>query len=79
MIKLEITSDCPNYQKITKELTEVDAYKEILYKHHTGKVYKAFAKYSPHLSCPDVSGIMITVEVAGFALSQTANISITKE
>ena len=30
MIKLEITSDCPNYQKIAKELTEVDAYKEIL-------------------------------------------------
>lgn len=25
MIKLEITSDCPNSQKISKELTEVDA------------------------------------------------------
>ena len=29
-VQLEITSDCPNYQKVAKELTEVDAYKEIL-------------------------------------------------
>jgi len=52
MIKLEITSDCPNYQKIAKELTEVDAYKEIFYKVHMGRVYEVFAKYSPHPSCP---------------------------
>lgn len=80
MIKLEITSDCPNYQKIAKELTEVDAYKEILNKLHTGKVYEAFAKYSPHPSCPGVSGIMKTIEVAaGLALSQNASISVTKD
>lgn len=79
MLKLEITSDCPNYQKIAKELTEVDAYQEILNKLHTGKVYEIFAKYSPHPSCPGVSGIMKTIEVAaGLALSQTASINITK-
>ncbi|MCB8816047.1 DUF6951 family protein [Desulfosporosinus shakirovi] len=79
MIKLEITSDCPNYQKIAKELTEVDAYKEILHKLHTGKVYEIFAKYSPHPSCPGVSGILKTVEVAtGMALPQNASISVTK-
>lgn len=79
MIKLEITSDCPNYQKIAKELTEVDAYKEILNKLHTGKVYETFAKYSPHPSCSGVSGILKTVEVAaGLALLQTASINITK-
>lgn len=79
LIKLEITSDCPNYQKIGKELTEVDAYQEILNKLHTGRVYEIFAKYSPHPSCPGVSGIMKTVEVAaGLALSQSSNIDITK-
>lgn len=79
-VKLEITSDCPNYQKIAKELTEVDAYKEMFNKLHTGKVYEVFAKYSPHPSCPGVSGILKTVEVAaGLALPQTANLSITKE
>jgi len=79
-VQLEIVSDCPNYQKIALELTEVDAYKEIFNKLHMGKVYEVFAKYSPHPSCPGVSGILKTVEVAaGLALSQNADISVTKE
>lgn len=79
-VQLEITSDCPNYQKIAKELTEVDAYKEIFNKLHMGRVYEVFAKYSPHPSCAGVSGILKTVEVAaGLALQQTTTISITKE
>ncbi|TGE31592.1 hypothetical protein [Desulfosporosinus sp. Sb-LF] len=79
-VTLEITSDCPNYQKIAQELTEVDAYKEIFNKLHQGTVYQVFAKYSPHPSCPGVSGILKTVEVAaGLALSQNASISVTKE
>ena len=78
-VQLEITSDCPNYQKIAKELTEVDAYNEIFHKLHEGRVYKVFAKYSPHPSCPGVSGIMKTVEVAaGLALPQNASISVAK-
>lgn len=79
-VKLEINSDCPNYQKIAKELTELDAYKEIFAKLHMGKVYEAFAKYSPHPSCPGVSGILKTIEVAsGLALAQNVSMSITKE
>ena len=78
-IKLEIESDCPNYQKIAKELIEVDAYKEIFSKLHMGRVYEVFTKYSPHPSCSGVSGILKTVEVAaGLALSQKATIDITK-
>jgi len=79
-VRLEITSDCPNYQKIAKELLEVDAYKEIFNKVHMGRVYEVFAKYSPHPSCVGVSGILKTVEVAaGLALPQNATISITKD
>lgn len=79
-VKLEISSNCPNYQKISKELSEVDAFKEIFQKLHMGIVYQTFAKYSPHPSCPGVSGIMKTIEVAaGLALAQEASIHITKE
>lgn len=79
IIILKITSDCPNLMKVAGELTEVDAYKEMFNKQHTGKVYEIFAKYSPHPSCPAVSGILKTVEVeAGIALAQTASICITK-
>ncbi|MCO1604764.1 DUF6951 family protein [Desulfosporosinus nitroreducens] len=77
-VKLEISSDCPNYQKIAAEL--VDAFEEIFKKLHMGKVYEAFAKHSPHPSCPGVSGIMKSIEVAaGLALPQNASISVTKE
>jgi len=79
-VKLEITSDCPNYQKIAQELVEVDAFQEIFKKLHMGKVYEVFAKYSPHPSCPGVSGIIKTIEVAaGLALPQNASISVTRE
>lgn len=79
-VKLEITSDCPNYQKIAKELTELNAYKEVFNKLHMGRVYEVFAKYSPHPSCPGVSGILKTVEVAaGLALSQEVSMKISKE
>lgn len=80
IVKLEITSDCPNYQKIAAELDEVDAFQEIFQKLHTGKVYEVFAKYSPHPSCPGVSGIMKTIEVAaGLALPQNPSINVSKE
>lgn len=79
-VKLEITSDCPNYQKIAAELTEVDAFREIFHKLHMGRVYEVFAKHSPHPSCPGVSGIMKSIEVAaGLALPQNVSISVTKE
>lgn len=79
-VKLEITSDCPNYQKIAAELKEVDAFQEIFSKLHMGKVYETFAKYSPHPSCPGVSGIMKSIEVAAsLALPQNASISVTRE
>ena len=79
-VSLAITSECPNYQNIANELTEVDAFKEIFNKLHTGKVYEIVAKYSPHPSCPGISGILKTIEVeANLALPQSASISVTRE
>ncbi|MHB1654452.1 MAG: DUF6951 family protein [Desulfitobacteriaceae bacterium] len=79
-VQLEITSDCSNYQKITAELKEVDAFQEVFQKLPMGTVYQTFAKYSPHPSCPGLSGILKTVEVAaGLALPQTASIEVTND
>ncbi|MHB1406279.1 MAG: DUF6951 family protein [Desulfitobacteriaceae bacterium] len=79
MVKLNITSTCPSYQKIAAELQEVDAYQEVFQKLHQGKVYEVFSKYSKHPSCPGVSGILKTIEVAaGLALGQTASMEIKK-
>lgn len=79
-VQLDIKSDCPNYLKIAAELKEVDAFQEVFQKLHMGNVYQTFAKYSPHPSCPGLSGILKTVEVAaGLALPQTADIEVTKD
>ncbi|WP_206813093.1 DUF6951 family protein [Paradesulfitobacterium ferrireducens] len=78
-VKLNITSTCPSYQKIAAELQEVDAYQEIFQKLHQGKVYEVFSKYSKHPSCPGISGILKTIEVAaGLALGQSASMEIRK-
>ncbi|HUW65315.1 MAG TPA: hypothetical protein VMW83_11615 [Spirochaetia bacterium] len=79
-VKLEIVSDCPNYQKIAAELQEVDAFGELFENKLGGTVYQTFAKYSPHPSCPGPSGLLKLIEVAaGLALPQTASIEISKE
>jgi len=44
-----------------------------------GGVYKVFAKYSLHPSCPGVSKILKTVEVsAELALPQNASVRVAK-
>jgi hypothetical protein len=79
-VKLQIISDCPNYQKIAAELQEVDAFGELFAKKLGGMVYQTFAQYSPHPSCPGPSGLLKLIEVAaGLALPQTASIVICKD
>lgn len=80
-VRLKINSDCPNYQKIAEELVEVDAFAELFRNPaHAGRVYESFVKHSPHPSCPGLSGILKTIEVAaGLALPKTATIEVIKE
>ncbi|CAA7601656.1 Hypothetical protein DEACI_2323 [Acididesulfobacillus acetoxydans] len=79
-VRLDIETQCPNWQKIAAELKEVDAFQELFKKLHMGQVYETFAKYSPHPSCPGLSGTLKTVEVAaGLALPQKADIEVTRE
>lgn len=78
-VRLRITSKCPNYQNIANELQEVDSYQELFQSMNLGRIYKAFDKYSPHKSCPGLSCILKTVEVAaGLALPQAVTMEIKK-
>lgn len=78
-VKLKITSKCPNYQKIAIELQEVDSYQELFQSLDSGRIHKTFDKYSPHKSCPGLSCILKTVEVAaGLALPQVVTMVIKK-
>jgi len=78
-VMLKITSECLNYQKIAAELEEVDSYQELFQSMNLGRIYKTFDKYSPHKSCPGLSCILKTVEVAaGLALPQAVTMEIKK-
>lgn len=74
-----ITSTCPSYEKIAVEIAQVDVFLEVFQKLDQGKIFQAFKKYSNHPSCPGLSGILKTIEVAaGLALAQEASLKIKK-
>ncbi|MBW2430819.1 MAG: hypothetical protein JRF56_17825 [Deltaproteobacteria bacterium] len=78
-IRLEITSDCPNIQKLAEELVEIDALDEIAKKAKSTKTYEIAAKHIPHCSCIVPSGIIKAVEVAaGLALPKNATLKMGK-
>ena len=79
-VKLAIDSECPNFQPVAKELTEVDAFAEVLTGRWEGKVWKTCRNYLPHASCPVPAGLLKLIEVAaGLALPQTASIEVHKD
>ncbi len=78
-IRLKITSDCPNIQKLAEDLVEIDALDEIAKKAKSTKTYEIAAKHCPHSSCIVPSGIIKAVEVAaGLALPKNAAIKMEK-
>lgn len=78
-IRLRITSDCPNIQKLAEELVEVNALDEIAKRAKSTKTYELASKHCPHCSCIVPSGIIKAIEVAaGFALPKDAVIKIEK-
>lgn len=78
-VKLEIKSNCANYQKLSGSLQQADAFKELFSPLGQGEAFQLFAKTIPHPSCPGLAGILKTIEVAaGLALPQKASIEIEK-
>ncbi len=78
-IRLNITSECPNIQKLAEELVEIDALDEIAKKAKSTKTFEIAAKHCPHCSCIVPPGIIKAVEVAaGLALPKDAIIKFEK-
>lgn len=78
-IRLKITSDCPNIQKLAEELIEINALDEIAKRAKSTKTYELASKHCPHCSCIVPSGIIKAVEVAaGLALPKDATIKMKK-
>ncbi len=78
-INLDISTECPNFKKVAKELVEIDPNVEIFKRLNLTETCTIASKYSPHPSCIVPSGILKTIEVeANFALPQEAGIKVEK-
>lgn len=79
MATLKITSECPNYKPLEKDLVEVDGFAECFAKVGEGKIYETCRKYCKHSACVVPAGIIKAVEVAcGLALPKDASFEISK-
>ena len=77
---LNIESQCSFIQAMAKEIKEVDGFTECFGKLGDGTIYQSAKKYCKHASCPVVSGILKSVEVAcGLALPADVNMKISKD
>lgn len=77
--QLEILSDCPNFDLLKKELTQVDAFVECFGKMGEGQVFQAFRKCCPHRSCPVPCGVIKAIEiVCELALPKDVTIEISQ-
>ena len=79
-VRLHIESDCPKIQELAAELTEINAFEQILRKPfiETSPALLA-AKHRLHVSCLVPVVIVKAVEVAaGLALPATCEISLTR-
>jgi hypothetical protein len=77
-VRLTITSECKNCQRLAGALTEVDPYREITYRGEGPLVLQTAARTLPHPACPVPSGIIKAIEVtSGLALPADASITIT--
>jgi hypothetical protein len=79
-INITIKTDCPNVQKLAKELTQVEAFSEIFKRANATLTYELASKHLPHPSCPVPSGILKTIEVeAKLALPKDVSIKTTRK
>jgi Family of unknown function (DUF6951) len=79
-VHLRISSDCKACQRLSPELTEVDAMREFTFRGEGPLTHELAAKYLTHSACPVPSGIIKAIEVAaGLALPKDATISISRE
>lgn len=77
--KVHITSECAAIRRMAEELTEVDPYKEISFRHSLPKTHEMGVKYCTHAACPVPVGIIKAIEIeAGLALPTDVTIKLSK-
>lgn len=80
IVKIQMTTGCPNLKEAIKEITEFDAFEELFSKAENSKVYAILSKYVPHPTCPVYSGMLKAIEAeAGLALPKDCYIKIEKD
>ncbi len=76
---IHISSECEAIQRMGEELTEVNPFQEISFKHSLPHTYQMGVKYCTHAACPVPSGIIKAVEIeAGLALPTDVVIKLSK-
>ncbi len=78
-ILLKIESDCPDIQNLAKNISEVNPWEEISYRHGVPSIIRKGQEYCAHSACPVPVGIIKAIEVeAGLALPKDAIVHIEK-
>jgi hypothetical protein len=80
MVQLKFESTCEYVQSLAKELTEVDAFREISYRGEGPLILALAAQHLVHPACPVPCGILKAVEVeAELAAPKDAHITPRKD
>jgi len=78
-VKLAIQSDCAAITRLACQLTEVDPFQEITFRHGGPLTFQMSNKYCSHTACPVPVGIIKAVEVeAGLALPMDVTIKVSR-
>ncbi len=78
-IQLRIESDCKGIQRLAGELTQVDPYREFIYRGEGPLTFELAAEYCSHAACPVPVGIIKAIEIeAGLALPADVSIKLSK-
>lgn len=78
-VQLTIESECPHVGKISSELDQVDALRQIGSRGELPSVLQTAYKHCIHAACPVPSGLIKAIEVAaGLALAQDVSMRISQ-
>lgn len=76
---LNIISECAAIQRMAEELTRVNPFLEISFRHQMPLIHEMGVKHCTHAACPVPVGITKAVEIeAGLALPTDVTIKLSK-
>ena len=76
---VKIESECKAIQRLAADLTQVDPFREFMFRGEGPLTLQLAAKYCNHAACPVPAGIIKAIEVeAGLALPADVTIKLSK-